>query len=171
MNIRRSTHADVDTILGIYESAKRYMRANGNFEQWNGPYPSAEVILNDIAGGNHYMAFDDDGQLLVVFALIFGEDPTYRVVEGGQWLNDKPYATIHRIASAGLRGGMVDAAVAYAFERVDNVRIDTHADNCPMLDALGRLGFSHIGVIRLADGSPREAFHIEKGSAACGTPR
>ena len=38
-----------------------------------------------------------------VFAFILGEDPTYGVIEDGQWLSGDPYGTIHRIAGGRLR--------------------------------------------------------------------
>jgi hypothetical protein len=32
---------------------------------------------------------------------MIGKDPTYAVIENGNWLNDEPYGVIHRIASNG----------------------------------------------------------------------
>lgn len=159
MKIRRSDIADLDRIMPVYESAKAFMRSSGNMAQWTGGYPSAEAISRDIATGNHYVAEDADGQVLAVFAFILGDDPTYGEISGPGWLNERPYGTIHRIASSGRQGGMLDRCVDFCFGFTDNLRIDTHADNAPMLSALGRLGFTRCGIIRLADGSPRTAFH------------
>ena len=94
----------------------------------------------------------------MVFSFILGEDPTYKVIENGQWLNDKPYGTIHRIASNGIRRRMLKACVDYCKEIIDNIRIDTHADNSPMQNALHRLKFSLCGIIYTSDGSHRLAF-------------
>ena len=44
------------------------------------------------------------------------------------------------------------------YPAIGHLRIDTHADNEPMLNAVKRYGFKHCGVIYVADGSPREAF-------------
>ena len=144
--------------MGIYDSAKYYMRSQGNFDQWTGGYPDRDTILTDIAHWSHYLAEDEEGNLLMVFSFILGDDPTYKVIEHGKWLNDKPYGTIHRIASAGVRGGMLKACVDYCKKMTDNIRIDTHADNSPMQNALHRLEFSFCGLIYTADGSPRLAF-------------
>ncbi|MDE6379063.1 MAG: GNAT family N-acetyltransferase [Muribaculaceae bacterium] len=114
--------------------------------------------MHDIARGNHYLAEDEEGSILMVFAFIMGDDPTYKLIERGKWLNDKPYGTIHRIASSGRAGGMLKVCVGYCKEMIDNIRIDTHADNGPMLNALHRLGFSFCGIIYTSDGSPRLAF-------------
>ncbi len=94
----------------------------------------------------------------MVFTFIIGEDPTYKEIENGAWLNDKPYGTIHRIASSGRQGGMLKASVRYCAQMIDNIRIDTHADNGPMQNALHRLNFTFCGIIYVADGSPRLAF-------------
>lgn len=157
-SIRRSAADDIDRIMEVYESAKRYMRSKGNFDQWSGGYPDRETILTDIAHWSHYIAEDEEGEILMVFTFILGEDPTYKVIENGQWLNDKPYGTIHRIASSGRRSGMMKACVDYCKEMIDNIRIDTHADNSPMQNALHRLEFSFCGLIYTSDGSPRLAF-------------
>ncbi len=157
-SIRRSTARDIDHIMEVYESAKYYMRMQGNFEQWIGGYPDRKTIMTDIAHWSHYIAEDEEGNILMAFSFILGEDPTYKVIENGKWLNDKPYGTIHRIASSGKKGGMLKTCVDYCKEMTNNIRIDTHADNSPMLNALHRLKFSFCGIIYTSDGSPRLAF-------------
>lgn len=159
ITIRRSEAEDLDEIMPVYEAAKRFMRSRGNMTQWTGGYPSREVILRDINAGNHYVGLTADGKIAMVFTFIIGPDPTYTVIEGGEWLNNEPYGTIHRIASSGLVSGMLRGCVDFCFGVVDNIRIDTHADNLPMLSAIKRLGFTECGVIHIADGSPRTAFH------------
>ncbi len=157
-SIRRSTPRDIDRIMEVYDSAKYYMRTLGNFGQWTGGYPDRDTIMTDIAHWSHYIAEDAEGNIMMAFTFILGEDPTYKVIEHGKWLNDKPYGTIHRIASSGKCRGMLKACVDYCKEIIDNIRIDTHADNNPMLNALNRLKFRNCGIIYTADGSPRLAF-------------
>lgn len=149
-------------IMPVYESAKLFMRKSGNMTQWTGGYPSAEVISKDIANGNHYIVTTATGKVAVVFSFIVGADPTYSYIEDGQWLNDKPYSTIHRIASGGIQPGTLDTALDFCFKAIDNIRIDTHADNTPMLSALSRNGFTRCGIIYISDGTPRIAFQKEK---------
>ncbi len=157
-SIRRSCASDIDRIMKVYESAKTFMRSYGNLNQWSGLYPDKETILKDIAHSNHYLAEDEEGELLMVFSFIIGDDPTYKVIERGEWLNNRPYGTIHRIASSGIQGDMLKTCVRYCASMIDNIRIDTHADNGPMLNALHRLNFQLCGVIYTAEGSPRLAF-------------
>ena len=157
-SIRRSTPRDIDRIMEVYDSAKRFMRTQGNLDQWTDGYPDRNTIMTDIAHWSHYLADDDEGNILMVFSFILGDDPTYKVIENGRWLNDKPYGTIHRIASSGMRGGMLKECVDFCKETIDNIRIDTHPDNGPMQNALHRLEFSFCGIIYTSDGSPRLAF-------------
>lgn len=156
--IRLSAPQDIDRIMEVYESAKYYMRSCGNFKQWIGGYPDRATILTDIYRRCHYLAEDEEGSLLMVFSFIIGEDSTYNVIEGGKWLNDRPYGTIHRIASSGVEGGMLKACVDFCRVMIDNIRIDTHSDNGPMQNALHKLNFTFCGIIYIADGSPRLAF-------------
>ena len=50
------------------------------------------------------------------------------------------------------------ACVAWCAERQPHLRVDTHADNAPMLHLLPALGFVRCGIIHVADGTPRIAF-------------
>ena len=161
VNFRKASEGDLTVIMRIYESAKSFMRRSGNMAQWGNGYPGKEDILKDISLGNLYVGVDREGETVCVFAFIAGDDPTYAEIDGA-WPDDEPYGTIHRIASSGKRGGTVEKCVEFCFQAVDNIRIDTHSDNLPMLKALERLGFTRCGVIICADGTPREAFQLKK---------
>ena len=161
--IRRATPADIGAMLDLYEASRRYMRATGNLTQWNDGYPARSDIEADIAAGNGYVGTVAD-EIVMAFALILGDDPTYRIIEQGAWLNDRPYGTIHRLGSTGRCRGMLAACVDFCFGRIDNLRLDTHADNRPMLTAVARLGFTRCGIIYCRDGSPRIAFQKTSSS-------
>ena len=48
--IRPAANADLPAIEDIYETARAYMRANGNPHQWSDyGYPERELLLSDIA--------------------------------------------------------------------------------------------------------------------------
>lgn len=155
--IRRAVTCDLDRVMEIFESAKKFMRSQGNMHQWNGAYPSRDVLEADIAGGNLYVEIHDDNTISGVFAFIQGNDPTYGAIEG-EWLNDKSYGTIHRIASDGSVSHFSDRVFDFCFQLIDNVRIDTHQDNQTMIEAIRRNGFKYCGIIYIADGSPRLAY-------------
>ena len=51
------------------------------------------------------MIYDETG-IHGVFALFDGAEPTYAHIEEGEWLNDEPYVTIHRLAGDGRVHGL-----------------------------------------------------------------
>ena len=158
IEIRKSRKEDIPDILRIFDSAREYMRLNNNHSQWNASYPDKSVILNDISKGISYVGIDSEGEIVMTFAFIKGKDPTYQIIYEGNWLNEDEYGTIHRIASDGKIRGVLEAACKFCFQEVQNIRIDTHEDNLPMLRALDNLGFLRCGIINCRDGSPRIAF-------------
>lgn len=158
LHIRKTRREDIPDILKIFHSAREYMRKNNNFSQWDNEYPGLKDVENDILENSSFVGTGDNEEILMYFAFIKGEDPTYKTILNGSWLNDEYYGTIHRIASNGKSRGVLKAACDYCFQFVNNIRIDTHEDNKPMLKALSDLGFSRCGIIYCRDGSPRIAF-------------
>lgn len=158
IRIRKATLADVDAIMACYDIARDFMRASGNHSQWIGGYPSRELIAEDIAGDVCYVGVDEVDVIVMVFAFIVGEDPTYSVIEDGQWANSLPYGTIHRLGSNGKCRGVLRMCVDFCFSKIDNIRLDTHADNVIMQRAAEKLGFVRCGVIYCRDESPRIAY-------------
>ena len=158
MEIRKTTLQDVDAVLDIFAAAKRYMRANGNTAQWGDDYPDRGIIAYDIERGVSYV-LTETGEIVGTFALILGEDESYRVIEGGAWRLDKPYGTIHRLASNGKARGLSRACFDFCTAQIDYLRADTHADNRPMQQLLEKYGFRRCGIIHGArDGGERIAY-------------
>ena len=162
MIIRKTRMEELDTMMELYEGGRRWMRQNGNMNQWTNGYPSREQIVADITSGGSYVV-EENGEVLAVFYYVYGRDvePTYAVIDGA-WLDDEPYGVIHRIASSGKVPGMVQLCSDWALEQNPVLRIDTYQDNHPMQTALERAGFSRCGIIHLMDGSPRVAFQKNK---------
>ncbi len=161
--IRKAAVADIENILSVYDSARGFMRQTGNLTQWMGGYPSREVVESDISKDSLYIC-EEDGELLGVFYYSEGEDPTYRKIYDGAWLNDRPYAVIHRIAvSSAARGkGVAGFIFDACFEKCQNLKIDTHRDNIPMQRALEKNGFKRCGIVHLLNGDERVAYQREK---------
>ena len=76
----------------------------------------------------------------------------------GQWLNDKPYGVIHRIASDGKTKGIGSFCVNWVVSQCGNVRIDTHRDNVVMQNMLKKNGFQYCGIIHIENGEERLAY-------------
>lgn len=208
MIVRKATYDDIDRLMEIFESAKVIMRTSGNLEQWNGNYPTREIVCSDITSGNCYILCapiidenpviidehpiifdehpiiidknpvifeehpvitkkdtvitDNDTVILGTMALIPGPDHTYHEIDG-EWPDDEPYYVIHRIATATPGRNVARTLLDWAFRHVSEdgcrvIRIDTHRDNCIMKHILTKYGFAFCGVIRLDDGSPRDAY-------------
>ena len=158
MKIRATTENDISAIEEIYVSAKRFMRESGNANQWNDDYPNGETAIADMRDGIGYVCQADDGEVVAVFAFAVGNDKTYEKIYNGKWLNDKPYAFIHRIAVKKHGQGIVDFCFNECYKIYPNLKIDTHADNIPMQKVLARNGFMRCGIIYLENGDERIAF-------------
>ena len=161
MRIRNTKYEDINRLLEIYDYARKIQAENGNPNQWVNGYPSKELIENDISSNNSYV-IEKDSRIIGTFVFIIGEDPTYRVIENGKWLNNEVYGTIHRIASSGEEKGLLKYCIDYCFSKCKNIRIDTHEDNHIMKHLLQKYGFVRCGIIKVADGSKRIAYQKEK---------
>lgn len=96
--------------------------------------------------------------LLLRFISGLRREPTYAELSGGQWLNDEPYGVIHRLASSGEVSGVARFVFDWCSNQVENIRVDTHADNRKMQELLASFGFTRCGVIIASDGYPRFAY-------------
>ena len=159
IEIRKTATSDLDRVMEIYDIARSFMAENGNPTQWGDGYPVRSLIEEDIERGESYVMVEGD-EIHGVFMFMQRVEPTYATLEGGEWLDDEPYGTIHRIATDGEVKRMFDCCVDFCEKITKNLRVDTHMDNLPMQKAIKRNGFTYCGVIyMLHDGTPRIAFH------------
>ncbi len=159
--IRNTTKDDIPHLQEIFAIARRFMAETGNPHQWTEDYPSEELLRNDIESGDSYVCINDD-RIVGTFVLRGGNDPTYDAIYNGEWLNDLPYATIHRIASGGEIKGIMHLAMKFALKRHHTIRIDTHCDNMVMQNAIRKEGFIYCGIIHCWNGSERLAYQFCK---------
>ena len=150
--VRRSQAGDFEAIMDIYARARAFMAANGNPTQWGDSSPGASIVEADIADNGYVVV--EGGQIVGVF--YFEEnarEPAYDSIEGS-WQDETPYAVIHRCAVRKNAGGVGQFILDWCFERFGNIRIDTHVNNTPMRNLLGKNGFTYRGVVRYekADG-------------------
>ena len=163
-HIRPAGTEDLETLMRIYGHAKEFMARHGNPEQWTGGYPSEKLIESEIEAGHSFVCETADGKIAGTFCFITGEDPTYQVIEHGRWLADGPYGTIHRLASAGIAHGVAEACMEWCWQRMPNLRADTHSDNAIMQKILEKAGFTRCGIIYTDNGSPRIAYQRITGA-------
>ncbi len=162
MKVRLAEEKDINKIIDIYTNAVKFMRSYGNDKQWINGYPGLEDINIDILNKNLYVVENND--IIGVFALVFGKDESYDKIYDGNWINDNlPYATIHRIANNGEYKGILSIATNYALTKINNIRIDTHEINIPMIKSIQKNGYKKCGTIYLKkDGSPRLVYQLLK---------
>ena len=159
MTVRSATLEDIGQIMEVYRYAKEYMVASGNPNQWIKGYPSKEIIEKDINKQQFYVC-EEKGQIHGAFMFFVGEESTYQVIEQGAWKNDEQYGTIHRLGSDGKCKRIFEECLAFCRKKHENLRADTHRDNKTMQHLLEKHGFERCGIIYVADGSPRIAYHL-----------
>ena len=152
MNIRPAQPGDLPALLEIFAHARAFMAQTGNPTQWPATYPGAELMQQQIARGVCYV-LEGNARPEATFCYIPGPEPTYAEIYDGGWPDDAPYATIHRMASAGRVHGAAAICFAWCAARGLPLRADTHADNKVMQHLLEKNGFVRCGNITLADGT------------------
>lgn len=173
--IRKTEHGDLDAVMDIYEKARITMGVLG-IDQWQNGYPAREDVEGDILHGEGYVLVFEN-KIVGAFMLTKTPEEAYEKIDGA-WLNDEPYAAVHRIAvspehratfsgpirSVSASTFIMDYAKKFAADNglAGGIRIDTHKDNVPMRRMLEKNGFRHCGKITLVggveDGKPREAY-------------
>lgn len=161
MNIRRTTEADIPSVMKLYDHARRFMAEHGNPNQW-GPtnWPPETLIRRDIAEGDSYVCIHED-RIVGTFFFRCGKDiePTYGAIGDGAWLDESPYGVIHRLTGDGSVKGVGAYCIDWAFEQCGHLRADTHGDNYVMQNLLKKMGFVHCGTVHVEeDAYPRLAF-------------
>ena len=159
--IRQSSLEDIPQLQEIFENARKFMAEIGNPNQWAATYPSEELLKKDIENRNSYVILQGN-RIVATFVLRGGIDPTYNIIYDGQWLNEDPYATIHRVASSGEVKGILHLSMQFALQHYHNIRIDTHRDNKVMQNAIAKEGFKHCGIIHCWNGDERLAYQFTK---------
>ncbi len=156
--IREAKLIDMAAILHVMDAARKIMRMSGNMHQWIDGYPSEAVIMSDMEKKGGFVIVDGS-KIVSYFAFLPTPEPTYSKIYDGHWLNDeKPYHVVHRIASLPNAHGIFNSIMDFCFARENNIRIDTHRDNHIMQHNIEKHGFTHCGIIHLANGDERLAY-------------
>ena len=94
MDLEKAKTQDIPSILVIVEEAKEYFRSQG-INQWQDGYPNAASIAADIQNGYGFL-LREKGDAVAYASISFDGEPTYTVIEEGQWRSEEKYAVIHR---------------------------------------------------------------------------
>lgn len=153
---------DIPELLRVFDVAKQYMRDSGNPNQWGASYPPVDDLTNEINSGFIYAMEDENEHIYGVFLLMDIPEPTYSYIDGGKWIDDTEYGTIHRVASDGTQKGVFNELIEFARDRFDHLRIDTHEQNLTMQHVLQKYGFKYCGTIYLKNSDKRLAYEWVK---------
>lgn len=161
MKIRLARKNDLSKMRNVFNYGRKVQLESGNLTQWAIGYPSDELILEDIAKEAAHLCLNDREEIVAVFSVFTDPDVTYHKIDG-EWLNDEPYATIHRIANNGKEQGVGQQCIEWVQSQYNNVRIDTHNNNQQMKHVLNKLNFEYCGIIYLANGDSRNAYQYSR---------
>lgn len=166
MQIRHSTEEDLPVMLHIYGHARQFQAEHGNPHQWgDNHWPPEEMLHADIRAGKSYVVVHE-GSVVGTFYYDFGTEiePTYRVIEDGDWQDASPYGVVHRLAGDGSVRGIGKAVLDFAKEKsMGHVRVDTHPDNKVLQTLLPEQGFVLCGTIHVVqDPDPRLAYEFSQ---------
>ncbi len=156
MYFRNTTTKDLIDVLNIYRHSIRFMRENGNDQQWTDFDELKANVIHDIQLGISHVLIEDE-EIKAVFTLLTSEESSYTNIQG-KWLDSTPYYTIHRIAIKENHKGYATKCFCYSFLQNKHIRIDTHEKNLPMRTLLKKEGFTYCGIITLKDQTKRMAF-------------
>ena len=167
LTFRRAVPTDLPSVLSIVSDARAVLRRR-RIDQWQGPYPDADVFLADMERRECYIVFHGE-ESAGIFTLTTQPSPEYDAITDGKWTQNLTYGVLHRCAvSAKYRG---TAVTPFLFRCVDNaaqamgvesVRVDTHRKNKSMKHILTESGYLFRGNV-LLDSEPghdpaRQAF-------------
>jgi predicted GNAT family N-acyltransferase len=161
IKIRKAETKDIAEIYAIMQQARKYF-AEENIPQWQGDYPSEIDIIDDLKQDGGYAA-EENGAVVGYCFIQVMIDHNYDVIEG-RWLNDEPYAVMHRtcIHNDHKGKGIACMFLKTALQMADNVRADTHEKNLSMRRMLENHGFQACGTIYVEDGTPRIGYQYAK---------
>ena len=137
-----------------------FQKKAGSVEEWppseDGPASRGRTMAGNLDGCRRL-------PVCGVFCHRPGPDSTYARIEEGAWPDNRPYYVLHRIASAPGIHGFASACIDWCLQRFPVLRVDTHADNRPMLHLMEKKGFDRCGIIYVENGTPRTAFQKALG--------
>ena len=161
MILREAAYSELPVIWNILQQAIAQRKQDGS-DQWQNGYPNEQTVHDDISSGYGYVLIDNDA-VIAYAAIIFGEEPAYKEIEG-KWLTSGDYAAVHRVAvSNAVKGKGIATYLFKAIEdlcmeqKVYSIKVDTNFDNVPMLRILDKLNYTYCGEIFFC-GAARKAY-------------
>ena len=67
IKIRLATLSDLNKLMGIFDTARRFMQSTGNANQWINGYPQRELIMHEINSGHCYVCINEQESVAGTF--------------------------------------------------------------------------------------------------------
>lgn len=150
--IRIAETKDIEQIMEVAEAARAFLKACGS-TQWQNGYPEPNDFLSDIEK-KYLFVYEEAGKILGIVALVREKDENYDAIFSGDWLNDEPYYSVHRLAvlvrGKGIARKLLEHVEKVAIENgIRNLKADTAEKNLIMQHLFSSLGYHKCGVIYL----------------------
>ena len=167
MKLRKATMEDYDQIMSILKDGSNQLAEQG-IDQWQGDYPNADVVKQDIENGWAILAQSDDDQTVGYVAVVDGPDESYAKMKGKWLIDTDKYVVLHRVAvhskhtGHGYASKLFVAVLDYIKEHrtdIETIRIDTHIDNKIMQHLITKHGFKKVGEV-YGYYRPDEVLHV-----------
>lgn len=165
--IRNTKNEDTKKLVEIYNDAKAFMEENNNFSQWNKWRPEKSTLLEMVKNKTGYV-IEKDGEILAGFQFFIGIEKDYEKIYNGSWKNTDSYGVIHKVAVNKNMHGQGLSKICFDFCKemcikngVNNMKIDTHKDNAPMIKTLLKYGFSYCGIVYTNNGNEMLGYQYE----------
>jgi len=152
--IREATLGDLNQIWQLRLETTELLKQRG-IDQWQYIDPSRETIEKDISL-HEFFVYTKEDEILGMIAIKSGIEKTYNTIFEGQWSQDAPYLTIHRLAvKRDLLGSEVASKLMLFAEELAilkntrYIRIDTHEKNRYAIKLFTSLNYILCGYILL----------------------
>ena len=144
---------ELDLVWQIIMDAKKFI-ASYNSPQWQGNYPTKEVLIKDINTSSMH-AYVDEGIIKGIIVLKKEFTKNYVNIDGcWEYPVSDDDLVIHRIAvkeeyrGLGLGVKLLEYAIEYARDNnLTHIKTDTHPLNIPMQKSCERVGFKRVGIV------------------------
>lgn len=163
MEFRKAKNEDIPEIMEIIKEAQEYFKSKG-INQWQDGYPNENNLKEDILADESYVILIN-GKIIATAAISFRGESTYDKIYNGEWLSNRKYGVIHRVAVSNNYKGKGISNEIIKFSEIKckehgifSIKIDTHEENFVMRGLLEKNGFEYCGIIILEDGAERVAY-------------
>jgi len=153
---------DLPKIMSIIHDAQVFLKTQ-NSGQWQDGYPTEDILRIDINHQRLYVA--KDRKEICGVCAVLNYDPDYATLTSGSWVIKVPYLVVHRFAvsdkyrRSGVAKFMLSETEKLAKkQQINDIKIDTHEKNIPMITLLSKSGFEKRGEVLLQQTKQRIVF-------------